>query len=164
MRRSSAHDRRRSLSLGLVGPPASVLTNIAQEEWRLAALAGAARKGGWSQTVWQPDDSPRYGQIGRWAHSDGVSRWTSQETRRPLALRDVERKPPYDHYEGVNRHAITPTGWVHEQDNAKIGARNRQDQTVVHEVVLNAYDRATNFLKAEAYWSATQEYWKQIRA
>jgi hypothetical protein len=146
--------------------PASVLVNVAQEEWRLAPISGAARKGGWTQTVWQPDDSPRYGQIGRWAHDDGVSRWTSLETRRPLALRDVERKPPYDHYEGVNRHAITPTGWVHEQNNAKVGMRNGAEQTVVHEVVLNSYDRTTNFqiAKAEAYLNATSDYWKQVRA
>lgn len=146
--------------------PANVLVNVAQEEWRLAPLKGAARRGGWTQTVWQPDDSPRYGQIGRWAHDDGVSRWTSLETRRPLALRDVQRKPPYDHYEGVNRHAITPTGWVHEQNNAKIGMRNNAAQTVVHEVVLNTYDRDAKFqvAKAESYWNATQAYWKQVRA
>ncbi len=116
--------------------------------------------------MWQPDDSPRYGQIGRWAHSDGVSRWTSQETRRPLALRDVERKPPYDHNEGVNRHAITPTGWCMNRTTRRLARATAKIKTVVHEVVLNAYDRATNFqiVKAEAYWSATQEYWKQIRA
>ena len=64
-----------------------------------------------------------------------MARWTSDETRRPLARRDAVRHPVYDHYLGVNRHALTPDGWVHEQDNAK-----RRRQGVIDELLDRSYD------------------------
>lgn len=126
----------------------------------------AERKGVWSQTVWQTDDSPRYGAFGNWRHEAGESSWLSDFTLRPLARRDAVRKPPYDHYRGTNRHAITPTGWVQEQDNAKIGAVNGQPSTFVHEIVLNSYDRASEFKisAADEYWGKTKTYWASVRA
>jgi hypothetical protein len=38
-----------------------------------------------SEAVWQTDDSPRYGGIGRWQYQHGVSAWQSDLTLRPLA-------------------------------------------------------------------------------
>jgi hypothetical protein len=144
--------------------PRSVLQYQRMNEWRMVDVA--PRDGAWSQTVWQTDDSPRYGGIGVWEHSDGVSAWTSEPTLRPLARRDATRHPPYDHYRGINRHAITPSGWVHEQDNAKIGARDGVSATFVHETVLNTYTRATDCpIKAgDGYWARTSAYWAAVRA
>lgn len=34
---------------------------------------------------------------------------------RMLARRDAVRQPPYDRYRSVNRHALTPKGWVHSR-------------------------------------------------
>lgn len=146
--------------------PQTVLTYRAAGQWRLAEVPAAARAGAWSQTVWQTDDSPRYGGVGRWVYDDGVARWTSDETWRPLARRDAVRHPVYDHYVGTNRHALTPTGWVHEQDNAKIGQRAGAPATFVHEVVLNTYQRADDFpvAAADAYWAKTKDYWATVRA
>lgn len=146
--------------------PRSVLAYERANTWRLHDVASRDRAGAWSQTVWQTDDSPRYGGVGRWDHSDGVSSWTSEPTLRPLARRDAVRRPPYDHYRGVNRHSITPTGWVHEQDNAKIGMRNGAAATFVHESVINTYDRAHDFpiQAGESYWAHTQAYWAAVRA
>jgi hypothetical protein len=129
-------------------------------------VAEADRQGAWSQTVWQTDDSPRYGAVGRWRYDDGVARWTSAETRRPLARRDATRSPPYDHYIGTNRHALTPKGWVHEQDNAKIGVKDGHNVTFVHEVLLNSYVPATDFpiAAADDYWAKTKGYWANVRA
>jgi hypothetical protein len=145
--------------------PKTVLTYVSQGQWKLAPVSEADRRGAWSQTVWQTDDSPRYGGVGRWRYDAGVARWTSDETLRPLARRDATRNPPYDHYAGTNRHALTPNGWVHEQDNAKIGTLDGKQVTFAHETVLNSYVPATDFpiAAADDYWAKTREYWATIR-
>lgn len=146
--------------------PATVLVYTAPGRWTLEPVPAAERAGAWSQTVWQTDDSPRYGAVGRWRYDDGVARWTGAETRRPLARRDATRNPPYNHYIGTNRHALTHEGWVHEQDNAKIGTKDGRSVTFVHETLLNSYVPATDFAVAAAdgYWAKTQGYWASVRA
>jgi hypothetical protein len=146
--------------------PTQVLTYLGGSRWGLREVKGTDRKGAWSQTVWQTDDSPRYGGVGRWAHDLGYSRWTSDISARPLARRDAVRNPPYDRYVGTNRHTLTPEGWVHEQDNAKVGMKDGREVTFVHEVALNTYRRSDkfNWAAADAYWSKTRDYWAQVRA
>lgn len=146
--------------------PRTVLAYERMNYWSVDDVPRAERAGAWSQTVWQTDDSPRYGGVGQWSHEDGVSAWTSAPTLRPLARRDAVRHPPYDRYRGINRHALTPTGWVHEQDNAKIGMHAGASATFVHETVINTYDRANDFPIAagDAYWNDTKEYWASVRA
>ena len=146
--------------------PASLLVYSAPGAWRLRAVSAAERRGAWSQTVWQTDDSPRYGGIGRWRYDDGATRWASDETRRPLARRDATRNPPYDHYQGTNHHVLTPSGWVHEQENAKIGPRDGKPVTFVHEYVVNTYAPDASFSPAPAdtYWAKTRDYWAAVRA
>ncbi len=146
--------------------PENVLVYTAANTWALRPVPEAERCGAWSQTVWQTDDSPRYGGVGRWRYDDGVTRWTSDETRRPLARRDATRHPPYDHYLGTNHHVLTPTGWVHEQENAKIGMKDGKPATFVHEYVINTYapDSAYDVSAGEAYWARTRDYWAAVRA
>jgi hypothetical protein len=148
--------------------PTSVLVYAGRQRWALRPVSAADAKGAWSQTVYQTDDSPRYGGIGRWRYDGGVARWTSDETVRPLARRDATLKPaaPYDHYIGTNRHAITANGWVHEQDNAKIGPQGGREQTFAHEVLINSYVPASDFSPAPAdtYWDKTKDYWALVRA
>ncbi|MDE1145464.1 MAG: hypothetical protein PW843_02440 [Azospirillaceae bacterium] len=146
--------------------PAAVLAYQGTGHWSLTPVDAGLAKGAWSQTVWQTDDSPRYGGIGRWRHDAGVSRWTSEETWRPLARRDATRHPPYDRYAGVNRHALTPAGWVHEQENAKVGPRDGNLVTFVHESVINTYARSADFpvVAADDYWTKTNVYWAAVRA
>ncbi len=145
--------------------PAQVLVYESSGRWTLKPAPADVRKGAWSQTVWQTDDSPRYGGVGRWAYDHGVARWTSDATLRPLARRDAIRHPAYTWYVGQNRHALTPTGWVHEQDNAKVGLRDGQPVTYVHEVVTNSYAKFAgyNVAAADAYWNATKDYWAEVR-
>ena len=150
--------------------PKTMLTYTAPGRWTLRTVAEAERTGAWSQTVWQTDDSARHGGIGLWRYDDDAVRWTSDETRRPLARRDATRHPPYDHYLGTNRHVLTPAGWVHEQDNAKIGpapgGSAGNTATFVHEYVVNTYTPATDFAIAEAdsYWARTKDYWAAVRS
>ncbi len=144
--------------------PSKVLEYETANRWGLKAT-GAARKGAWSQTVWQTDDSPRYGGLGHWTYEGGVASWQSERTLRPLARRDAVRHPVYSWYAGWNRHTLTPTGWIHEQDNTKLGLKAGQPVTYVHEVVLNTYSRSDKFpmQAADDYWTATNAYWAGVR-
>lgn len=145
--------------------PKEVLVYESAGLWKLKPVPAAEAKGAWSQTVWQTDDSPRYGGVGRWAYDRGATRWVSDLTLRPLARRDAVRSPPYSWYEGQNRHALTPSGWVHEQDNAKLGVKDGQAVTYVHEDALNAYVRFSDFnaKAADDYWAKTGAYWAAVR-
>ncbi|RZJ97783.1 MAG: hypothetical protein EON88_02180 [Brevundimonas sp.] len=148
--------------------PATVLTYTGPNQWTLTPVPEAERAGAWSQTVWQTDDSPRYGGVGRWSYENGVSMWTSNATWRPLARRDAVRSPVYDRYLGVNRHALRPDGWVHLQDNMKMAAPatpGGAPVAIVQEDVINTYDRTTGYDPApgDVYWAATKDYWAGVR-
>lgn len=145
--------------------PDSVLVYAGQGKWNLEMVSDAMRKGRWSQTVWQTDDSPRYGGWGEWTVEGGVPRWRSNWTWRPLARRDALRHPVYDRYRAINRHSPTPTGWIHWQDNLKMGLRDGQLVPVVQETVLNSYERAGDYdvKAADDYWARTASYWAEVR-
>jgi len=149
--------------------PDQILTYEGEDRWVLKDVPEAMRAGRWSQTVYQVDDSPRYAGWGEWQMSNGVKRWRSNWTARPLARRDAVRDPIYDRYRGINRHQITPTGWIHWQDNTKMmPAKDGSGELVpvVQEYVLNTYERfdGYNIAAAEEYWAKTSEYWAAIRA
>jgi hypothetical protein len=145
--------------------PRNLLVYARRNYWEIANVSSADRRGAWSQTVWQTDDSPRYGGVGRWDYSNGRTIWISGQTARPLARRDAIRNPPYERYNSINRHALTPNGWVHEQDNEKIGTRNGQFVAIVHEDGVNAYERFSEYpiAAADSYWTDTRDYWAGVR-
>jgi hypothetical protein len=92
-------------------------------------------------------------------------RWQSALSWRPLARRDAVLKPPYDRYLGVNRHSPSPAGWIHWQDNMKMGLVDGKLVPFVQESVLNTYvkDADYNVDFADAYWTATKDYWAAVR-
>ena len=148
--------------------PQTVLTYAGPNHWTVTPVSDEDRRGAWSQTVWQTDDSPRYGGVGRWTDDNGLRVWTSNPTWRPLARRDAVRSPVYDRYLGVNRHAMTPAGWVHLQDNMKMASDGTDGAVVavVQEDVINTYRPVDNYDAApgDAYWNATKDYWAAVRA
>jgi hypothetical protein len=149
--------------------PETVLTYAGPNRWTVTPVSAADRRGAWSQTVWQTDDSPRYGGVGHWDYDHGLAEWTSNATWRPLARRDAVRNPIYDRYLGTNRHALTPQGWVHIQDNMKMGQAEGdagEPVAIVQEDVINTYRRVDNYDAApgDAYWAATKDYWAGVRA
>ena len=145
--------------------PRAVLTYSGPNQWAMQDIPAEDRAGTWSQTVWQTDDSPRYGGYGRWSYENGLSQWTSNPTWRPLARRDAVRNPVYDRYLGTNRHILRPNGWVHIQDNMKMSGRNGEPVAIVQEDVVNTYEPSTSYTPkpGDDYWAATQEYWAGIR-
>jgi hypothetical protein len=145
--------------------PESVLVYRGQGRWEREAVPEPMRRGRWAQTVWQTDDSPRYGGWGEWTSEGGVLRWRSSWTWRPLARRDAIRTPPYDRYYAINRHSPTPTGWIHWQDNIKMGMVDGALVPFVQESVLNTYERFSGYdvAAADRYWAATQAYWASVR-
>jgi hypothetical protein len=146
--------------------PETVLVYAGPNEWKLETVPEKMRRGRWSQTVWQTDDSPRYGGWGEWSAEGGVPRWRSNWTWRPLARRDAVRKPVYDRYYAINRHSPTPTGWIHWQDNMKMGPKDGKVAPFVQEFTLNTYTRFADFKvsRADEYWAKTKDYWAAVRA
>ncbi|WP_453977557.1 DUF6607 family protein [Brevundimonas sp. Marseille-Q4549] len=146
--------------------PETVLTYTGPNQWTLTPVPADQRAGAWSQTVWQTDDSPRYGGVGHWTYDNGLSAWTSNPTWRPLARRDAVRNPVYDRYLGANRHILKPDGWVHIQDNMKMSGRaGGEPIAIVQEDVINTYDRTTGYSPraGDEYWAKTQGFWAAVR-
>lgn len=145
--------------------PAKLLVYSDRNAWKWEDVPEKMRKGRWSQTVWQVDDSPRYGGWGQFEEQSGIRRWRSNWTWRPLARRDAVRSPVYDRYHSINRHQSSPDGWVHWQDNTKMGTKDGKLVPIVQEYVLNTYSKFDGYdvKAADDYWAATKTYWAAVR-
>ena len=146
--------------------PARVLVYADRNTWKWEDVPEKMRTGRWSQTVWQVDDSPRYGGWGQFETQGGLRRWRSNWTWRPLARRDAVRNPVYDRYLSINRHQNTSEGWIHWQDNTKLATKDGKLTPIVQESVLNTYTKfdGYNVKAADDYWAATKDYWAAVRA
>lgn len=144
--------------------PAQVLNFIGGNAWQMRPVDENNQAGSWSQTVYQVDDSPRYGAVGTWSHENGVSEWVPPAEWRPLPRRDMTKRDDYHAVIAMNRHAITPAGWVHEQDNSKL-ALDGERRVLVRETGVNTYVRSEEFPAqvGDEYWAKTAAYWAGIR-
>lgn len=144
--------------------PASVLAFVGGNAWRKRAVPAEERAGKWSQTVYQVEDSPRYGAVGMWTHDNGVSQWTPPAEIRPLPRRDMTTRKDYDAVLAVNRHTITPFGWVQEEENSKLVMKGKS-HVLARELGVNTYRRSTTVQAShgDAYWNATKNFWAAIR-
>ena len=145
--------------------PASVLVFVGGNAWENRVIAPAEREGKWSQQVYQVEDSPRYGALGTWTHEYGVSAWTPPAELRPLPRRESTTRKDYYAVLAVNRHALTSDGWVHEQDNSKLGMVGGKPQIIAREQGVNTYRPNTQFDASVAtdYWAATKGFWAEVR-
>jgi hypothetical protein len=137
-----------------------------QRRWEARELTAEQTRGTWQQAVFEVDDSPRYASIGRWRHVGKVSSWTSAETWRPLPRREYTKRSDYDVLLGVNRHTITPDGWVHEQDNTKLDTTDTTGEPMLaREIGRNIYRRTTayDFSAGRDYWKKTSGFWATVR-
>lgn len=146
--------------------PTEIMDFIGANTWVKKPVSAAERAGKWAQTVYQVDDAPRYAAVAAWDHTDGTAVWTSPKSWRPLPRRDATKRDDYHAIAAVNRHAITPNGWVHEQDNAKLVLGGEHPELLVHEIGVNTYEKFDGF-KTEIgsqYWAKTKDFWQEIRA
>ncbi|MEM1102827.1 MAG: DUF6607 family protein [Pseudomonadota bacterium] len=144
--------------------PSDVLIFVGGNAWERRAVGEGGARGQWSQTVHQVDDAPRYAALGRWTHKAGASAWTSPAEWRPLPRRDATTRDDYHAIDAINVHAITPDGWVHEQNNSKL-VLTGGSELLAREIGVNTYRRseAVDASVAEAYWRDTKAYWSAIR-
>ena len=145
--------------------PARVLTFIGGNAWEWRDVPTSERAGTWSQTVYKVDDAPRYGAVGAWTYQNGIAEWTQPHEWRPLPRRDMTTREDYHAVDAVNRHVITPMGWVHEQDNSKL-VLDSDPHVLVREVGLNTYLSFDDYPveAADAYWAGTADFWAGVRA
>ena len=144
---------------------ASYLAYEGANTWAIRAIPEAERRGAWTQTVLQVDDSPRYASRGRWQHGEGVSTWISDETWRPLPRREWSVRKDYQVLVGTNRHTLTPAGWLQEENNVKLALTPDRRQ-LAREYGVARYDRITgyDFEPARQYFEATEAFWAEVRA
>ncbi|MGE9270573.1 MAG: DUF6607 family protein [Verrucomicrobiales bacterium] len=137
--------------------------------WLPTEISKEEAAGTWTQLVTQVDDSPRYKASGTWTHDGNYSAWTSQPSTRPLPRREYTKRSDYDLLRVVNRHIITPDGWVHTQDNRKYVRRHGESRSICLERGMNRYVRVTDedqleeFQVAETYWDETRHFWADVR-
>ncbi|BCM25585.1 DUF6607 family protein [Methyloradius palustris] len=150
--------------------PKQVLVYRGHNAWQSRAVPESERKGAWSQTVYQVDDSPRYGGVAVWQHLSNFSSWNSPDTWRPLPRREYTVRDDYQLLMGNNRQIILPTGWVHEQQNNKVVLDSNAQPQVLNAVIarefgFNRYERITgfDFSLADAYVKNTEPFWSEIR-
>jgi hypothetical protein len=148
-----------------------LLTYRGRETWAIERLRPDVVRGTWTQAVSQVDDSPRYEAYGRWQHFGNVSTWVSSPTWRPLPRREFSVRKDYDVLIGTNRHTITPTGWVQEEDNLKVvlderGRPAAAEPVLAQEIGLNRYERLVGFddSAGRRYQERTEPFWNEVRA
>ena len=140
-------------------------TFVGNETWVKTLIPWRVKRGTWSQSAYQVDDSPRYQSYGNWNHSENFSSWTSKETWRPLPRREFSIRDDYDVLVGVNIQTITPTGWVHEQNNKKV-VLNQNNKVLAKEIGIARYERIKDFdwSAGKSYWKNTHIFWKEVRS
>jgi hypothetical protein len=135
--------------------------------WKARKLSASEARNTWTQAVYEVNDGPRYESHGRWVHVGEYSSWQSAVTWRPLPRREYSTRKDYDVLLAVNRHSITPWGWVHEQDNTKWDRTDTSGRPyLARELGVNEYRRIStfDFAPARAYFERTSGYWAAVRA
>ena len=138
--------------------------------WKEKTLDPKQLEGRWSQSVYQVDDSPRYQSIGSWEHTGNYSSWESEETWRPLPRREFSVRSDYDVLVGTNKHTITPSGWVQEEENLKVkleqtGTLASTSPILAKEIGLARYERILDhdWTPGDDYWHKTGVFWQSVR-
>jgi hypothetical protein len=142
----------------------SLLAYEGANTWARRDVPSSERKGAWVQSVLQVDDSPRYAARGHWQHAGGVSTWISDDTWRPLPRREFSVRKDYDVLVGTNRHTVTPTGWVQEENNLKVVSATRQQLAREYGVARYERIRDYDFSAGDNYYRRTEPFWAEVRA
>ena len=86
-------------------------------------------------------------------------------------MRESSVRDDYQVLEGTNRHTITSTGWVQEEENYKLAldeqARPASAQAYrAKELGMNRYERLKDFdfSAGDDYWQGTAAFWADARS
>jgi uncharacterized protein DUF6607 len=149
--------------------PTEIVEFKGRDRWQQRKVSPSERAGEWSQTVYQVDESPRYAGLGRWSHSASFSTWMSGETWRPLPRREWSVRKDYQVLLGTNRHTITATGWVQEENNLKAvltpeRALDAAKPYLAREYGVARYSRIKgyDFAAADEYYRRTRPFWDGV--
>jgi hypothetical protein len=127
--------------------------------------ATAAKRGEWTQTVWETDDAPRYQGSSKWINNNGKYYWENT-TDAPLPRREYSVRSDYNVLERGNKVIVNETGWIHEQDNRKIQrATGTADKVLAQEKGFNIYTKVddSRCALAAAWWKQHGEFWNAVR-
>jgi hypothetical protein len=132
--------------------------------WKYKKLNPDAVEGQWTQKVYQVDDGPRYEGSASWVHLDGRHFWENTADA-PLPRREITKRKDYNVMKRRNRHEITSTGWLHEQDNDKVVREEGTDLLLAQEKGINSYRKVddANCELAQKWWNANEMYWSDVR-
>jgi hypothetical protein len=144
---------------------------VGRNRWERRTRTADEARGRWSQAVFQVDDSPRYEALGEWVHHGTYSAWTSERTARPLPRRESSARDDYHVLEGINRHTLTPTGWVQEEENLKLVLDEQGEPAagapyLARELGVARYEHVVgfDFSAGDRYWQRSGEFWRAVRA
>ena len=134
------------------------------DKWSFVNMNKKAVKGQWTQKVYQVDDSPRYEGTSSWVHIDGKSYWENT-TPAPLPRREFSKRSDYNVTLRGNRHEVTNSGWVHDQDNKKIQKDEAGQFVLAHEKGYSTYTRVPDedCKAAVEWWEKNSNKWKIVR-
>lgn len=143
--------------------PRSMMIYSGNSRWEKISISQARASGKWVQQVYQVDGSPRYGCMAPWTH-DGLKDYWECQTWSPLPRRELTQRNDYQVLNRTNHHEITPTGWVHLQDNQKIQLEPTIARIIALEDGTDTYTRIDSSYCQEAreWWDKNQPIWKEI--
>ena len=134
------------------------------DKWSFVNIDKKDVKGQWTQKVYQVDDSPRYEGTSSWVHIDGKSYWENTAPA-PLPRREFSKRSDYNVTLRGNRHEVTDSGWVHDQDNKKIQKDDGSQFVLAHEKGYSTYTRVPDedCKAAVEWWEKNSNKWKMVR-
>ena len=136
-----------------------------ETSWNFEQLSPKQVKGQWTQKVYQVDDSPRYEGSATWIHTDGRHYWENT-TDAPLPRREHTIRNDYNVLKRTNVQEITNSGWIHDQDNAKLIRENNKEDVLLaqekgHDVYIKVDDSKCKI--AQEWWKKNHILWKKVR-
>jgi len=138
---------------------------VGKNTWEKEGVDAVGGPGHWSHAVFQVDDSPRYESTGSWTHRENMSTWSGGAWR-PLPRREFSVRDDYHALIGRDEITITPTGWVHFQNNDKLKLNPKGGHRILgREIGVNRYERITepSLAAAGESWEKVAPYWAEVR-
>lgn len=149
--------------------PTQIIEYVGNDRWQRRELSNT--KNQWSQTVYQVDESPRYASVGSWQHTPTFSTWISGDTWRPLPRREWSVRDDYQVVTGTNRHTVTQSGWLQEENNLKTVITDKRQLSSTQPYLAREYGvaryeriREQGFAEADNYFNRTRTFWGEVRS